>query len=190
MKMMSRLIVLGAVLLLMSGCSTLKVMGDLDPKAGETYGKLYDRFIESGGDIGAATVWRMKVQEGVTKEDIAMSLESARVGTGLLDVGQMPLSEEIKARTGRDDVKYLKIYQYCNPITAEKMVDYSPYFSAYLPCRIAVAEDENGDLWLYSLDMDMMIHGGRELPPEMKKEAGKVRDAIWNMMESAASGGF
>jgi len=190
MKMISRLLVLGTVMLLMSGCSTLKVMGDLDPKAGETYGKVYDRFIESGGDIGAATVWRMKVEEGVTPEDIAMSLESARVGTGLLQVGSLPLSDEVAARTGRDDVKYLKIYEYCNPITAEKMVNYSPYFSAYLPCRIAVAEDEEGQLWLYSLDMDMMVYGGRELPPELKEEALRVRTAVWDMMESAASGGF
>jgi hypothetical protein len=52
------------------------------------------------------------------------------------------------------------IYQYCKPTTAMVMVDHSDAFSAYLPCRIALIEDQKGEKWLYSLNMDMMIYGG------------------------------
>jgi len=106
-----------------------------------------------------------------------------------MNVGFMPLSEEIAARTGEEQ-RYLAIHQYCNPITARAAVDFSPYFSAYLPCRIAVVEDEEGVLWLYSLNMDMFVHGGRNMPPGFKEEALKVRDTIWKMMEMAAKGEF
>lgn len=75
-------------------------------------------------------------------------------------------------------------------MTAMKMVDYSDAFSAYLPCRIAMIEDKKGKLWLYALDMDMMIHGGKTLPQELLKEANIVKDVIQKIMEAGATGEF
>ncbi|HER35771.1 MAG TPA: DUF302 domain-containing protein, partial [Halothiobacillaceae bacterium] len=65
--------VLGVAILSLSGCGFLSIKDNLDPKAMDVYGDLYDKFVESGGDIGAATVWRMKVDEGLTPEDIKVS---------------------------------------------------------------------------------------------------------------------
>jgi uncharacterized protein (DUF302 family) len=59
-----------------------------------------------------------------------------------------------------------------------------------MPCRIALVEDRNGRLWLYSMNLDLMIHGGKELPPELKASALRVRDTIKSMMEGAAKGEF
>ncbi|MEW6446007.1 MAG: DUF302 domain-containing protein [Pseudomonadota bacterium] len=182
-----KLLIAATAALSLSGCGFLSIKDNLDPQAMDTYMDLYDNFVASGGDLGAATVWRMEVKKGVTPDDIAESLKSASLGTGLLDVGQMPLSKEIEARTGQKQ-RYLHIYQFCNPITARKATDFSPYFSAYLPCRISVVEDEQGKLWLYSLNMDMFVHGGREMPEPFKTDAKHVRDTIWKMMKAAANG--
>jgi uncharacterized protein (DUF302 family) len=89
-----------------------------------------------------------------------------------------------------EEQRYLKIYMFCNPLTAVQMVDYSDAFSAYLPCRISVVEDKSGKLWLYSLNMDMMIHGGTELPAELFEEASKVKDTIVDIMNRGAEGEF
>ncbi len=86
--------------------------------------------------------------------------------------------------------RFLKIYQYCNPQTAMKMVDYSDAFAAYLPCRIAMVEDKQGKYHLYSLDMDMMIYGGKTLPPDLHTEAVKVQEIITDIMKRAAEGDF
>jgi uncharacterized protein (DUF302 family) len=59
--------------------------------------------------------------------------------------------------------------------------------SAFLPCRITVVEKEDG-LWLYTLNMDMMVKMGRKLPSPLKEEAKAVRDTIWEMMERASKG--
>ena len=67
------------------------------------------------------------------------------------------------------------------------MVDFSPHMAAYLPCRITVVEKEDG-LWLYTLNMDMMVKMGRKLPSPLKEEARAVRDTIWEMMERASKG--
>jgi uncharacterized protein (DUF302 family) len=59
--------------------------------------------------------------------------------------------------------------------------------AAYLPCRVTVVEKEDG-LWLYTLNMDMMVKMGRKLPSPLKEEANAVRDTLWEMMERASKG--
>jgi hypothetical protein len=51
-------------------------------------------------------------------------------------------------------------------------------------------EDKNGKLWLYTLNMDFLIHGAKELPPELKSDALKVRRTMREVMEGAAKGEF
>jgi hypothetical protein len=38
--------------------------------------------------------------------------------------------------------------------------------------------------------MDMMIHGGSELPPELFEEANQVKDIILDIMNRGAEGEF
>ena len=59
-----------------------------------------------------------------------------------------------------------------------------------MPCRIAIVEDKNGRLWLYSMNLDLMIHGGKELPDNLKSAALRVRDTIKEIMQGAANGEF
>ena len=102
-------------------------------------------------------------------------------------MGELPLSEQVKLETGKDQ-RFLKIYQFCNPQTAMRMVDYSDAFSAYLPCRISLIEDKQGKLNLYSLNMDMMIYGGKTLPTELLEEAKGVQNIITSIMEQGSTG--
>jgi uncharacterized protein (DUF302 family) len=181
--------VLGVAIISLSGCGFLSIKDKLDPQAMDIYSGMYDRFVSSGGDLGAATVWRMEVDKGLSPDDIKNSIESASVGTGLKNVGEMPLSKQLELETGKKQ-RYLMIYQYCSPSIARQAVDFSPYFSAYLPCRIAVVEDKEGRYWLYGLNMDMFVHGGKNMPEPFKSNAQHVRDSMYKMMEAGAHGGF
>jgi uncharacterized protein (DUF302 family) len=84
----------------------------------------------------------------------------------------------------------LNIYLYCNPLTAAKMIEHDLAYAAYLPCRVSLVEDAEGNLWIYTLDMDMMIHGGKTLPPELLKEALEVKSIIQEILARAAEGDF
>lgn len=39
-------------------------------------------------------------------------------------------------------------FQFCNPMDAYEMVKYNPAFPAYMPCRIALVEAQDGRMWL------------------------------------------
>ena len=141
------------------------------------------------GNSADATVWRKQLDDGVSPEDAAEAMSSVATELNIKAVGILPLSKEVEAKTGKKQ-RLLTIYQYCNPMTAMTMVEYSDAFSAYLPCRIAMIEDKKGKVWVYALNMDMMIHGGKTLPDNLLKEANKVKDVILKIMEAGATGEF
>jgi len=177
---------IGAVLL--TGCGSISTLGKLEDGAGAEANKMWDRWVESGGDIAVATTWERKVKAGVTIRDIEQVFEQVSAERNMKGVGELPLSKELEARTGKPQ-KFLKVYSYCTPATARMMVDFSPHMSAYLPCRLTVVEREDG-LWIYTLNMDMMVKMGRKLPSPLKEEAWKVRETIYQMMDRAAKGEF
>ncbi len=170
----------------LTGCGTVATIGKLEDGAGAEASRLWQRWIDGNGDIAVATTWERKVKEGVTANDIEQILRQVSAERNMKDVGTLPLSKELEARTGQKQ-KLLVVYSFCTPTTARKMVDFSPHMAAYLPCRITVVEKEDG-LWLYTLNMDMMVKMGRKLPSPLKEEATAVRDTIYEMMERASKG--
>lgn len=171
-----------------AGCGTVRTVGNLEEGAGAEAMLIWDRWVESGGDIAAATTWERKVKDGVTIAEIEQAFESVAAEDNIKAVGELHLSRELEARTGEKQ-KFLKVYSYCSPATARLMVEFSPHMAAYLPCRITVLEKDDG-LWLYTLNMDMMIRMGRKLSPELRAPVQKVRDTVWKMLERGSRGEF
>lgn len=159
-----------------------------DENAHGIYKDLGDRLIEHGNAVGA-TVWKAKVAEGLTFEEVDQSIRNIAIERNIKGVGDLPLGDQVAAMTG-EPWRKLNIYLYCNPLTAAKMIEHDIAYAAYLPCRISLVEDEIGQLWIYTLDMDMMIYGGEPLPPELLKEALEVKDIMQDIMERAAEGDF
>jgi uncharacterized protein (DUF302 family) len=172
--------------MMLTGCGTISTMTKLESGAGTEASRMWDRWVEAEGDIAVATTWERKVAKGVTPNDIEQILKQVATERNMKDVGTLPLSKELEARTGQKQ-KLLTVYSFCTPTTARRMVDFSPHMAAYLPCRVTVVEKEDG-LWLYTLNMDMMVKMGRKLPSPLKEEANAVRDTIWEMMERASKG--
>ena len=172
--------------MMLTGCGTISTMAKLESGAGTEASRMWDRWVEAEGDIAVATTWERKVAKGVTPNDIEQILKQVATERNMKDVGTLPLSKELEARTGQKQ-KLLTVYSFCKPTTARRMVDFSPHMAAFLPCRVTVVEKEDG-LWLYTLNMDMMVKMGRKLPSPLKEEANAVRDTIWEMMERASKG--
>ncbi len=159
-----------------------------DDQAFDTYKGMMDRLAETGNGA-AATVWKAKVADGLTFEDVDQSIKQVAIDRNIRGVGELPLGDQVAAMNGKPWRK-LNIYLYCNPLTAAKMIEHDLAYAAYLPCRVSLVEDETGQLWIYTLDMDMMIYGGKTLPPELLKEALEVKDIMQDILARAAEGDF
>jgi uncharacterized protein (DUF302 family) len=161
---------------------------EFDPKATEVYGEMMDVLMETG-NAAEATVWRVKVEKDVSIEDVEEAMRSVANEANFKNVGELPLSDQITSMTGRE-APYLKIFLFCDPLVGLKMFERSTAYAAYFPCRIIHYEDKDGQRWLITMNMDMLIHGGEVLPPELKKGALRVRSVIQEIMQRGAAGEF
>lgn len=170
------------------GWGVYAAVRDLDPKATGVYRAMAQRLADSGS-AAEATAWKMAVEPGLSPQDVETAMKSKAVEHNIKDVGELPLYKQIEATTGKP-YRFIKIYMFCNAMTAARMIEYDPAFSAYLPCRVTLLQDPAGKLWLYTLNMDLMIHGGKPLPPALFEEAVQVRETILAIMKGGASGAF
>lgn len=159
-----------------------------DEKAFDTYQTLFNNILKTG-NAAEATVWKIPVDKGIKAAEVEEVMKFVANEHNIKNVGELPLYKQVEASIGKP-FRFMKIYMFCNAVTAAKMVTYSDAFSAYLPCRVTLLEDKTGQLWLYSLNMDLMIHGGVSLPNELKKEALNVKETILDIMTRGASGEF
>ena len=133
------------------------------------------------------TVVKQPLAEGVSADDAIDAMQSKAVELNMKFVAHQPLSKELQAR-GVDSGR-LEIFQFCNPMDAYEMVQFNPIFAAYMPCRIALVEDQEGKLWVMMLNLDMLINN-TPLPREVKAIAEKVNNTLTVILNAAAAGEF
>jgi hypothetical protein len=160
----------------------------LDPEAGRVYLEMAQKLLETGNSA-EATIWKVPVKEGLTPDDVDTSMKSIASEHNIKNVGELPLYKQVEAMSGKP-YRFVKIYMFCDALTASRMIDYSDAFSAYLPCRVTLLEDKTGKLWLYTLNMGLMIYGGKPLPPALKEEAKQVKKIISDIMNRGSKGDF
>jgi uncharacterized protein (DUF302 family) len=165
-----------------------KSLEGFDPQAQAVFTEFAQNLVttKSAAD---ASIWKIPVAEDLSAEDVEETMKLVANEHNMSNVGELPLSTDIAAKQGKP-YRYVKIFLFCNSLTAARMLDFNDAYSAYLPCRITLLEDHEGKLWLMTLNMDMMIHGGEPLPPELKEEALKVKKYILDIMNRGATGEF
>ena len=188
LALLGLVIVAGIIALGVQQGSSILNLKNFDPKAAEVYAEMAKTLIETG-NAAEATVWKVPVADGLGWKDVEDTMRFVANEHNIKNVGELPLSEQVQLMTGEEQ-RFLKIYMFCNPLTAANMFDYSVAFSAYLPCRISLIEDPDGKLWIYTLNMDMMIHGGTPLPDGLKAEAIQVKEIMLDIMNRGAAGEF
>lgn len=160
----------------------------LDKKSYDVYLNMADLLLKTG-NTADATVWKVPVEDDITAEDVTEAMLSVANELNFSNVGRLPLYKDIAAKLGTEH-RYIEMFLFCDSLIAAKMLAFSDSFSAYFPCRITLVEDTKGKLWLYTLNMDMMIYGGKPLPPELLENALKVKKSILTIMERGAAGDF
>lgn len=135
--------------------------------------------------VGQA-ILEMPIAEGVSLEDAVESMKLRANTLNFKLVAELPLSKQVEAMTGQPQ-RRMTIYQFCDALTAKQLLELNPAFAAFLPCRVALLEDEEGKGRIIMLNMDAMIKAAK-LPPEIKRKAEEVRDNLLSIMTAGANG--
>ena len=156
-----------------------------DPKATQVMGQFVRRVLDS--DVASAMVLKMPLAEGVTVDQAIEAMKSRANELDIRLVSRLPFSKEVRRVTG-EPYPYLEIFMFCDPLTAAGLLDYNPDFVAYMPCRIALYEDPEGQAWLSTMDLDLLIHGGKEIDPALKVRVLAVKEGLMEIMVAGANG--
>jgi uncharacterized protein (DUF302 family) len=185
------LAIIGFIAVLLVGLMLYQVWSatrDFDPEAFGLYREFITKLLETH-DIADAFVWAVPVDEGISAEEVTESMKSLAVARNFLFVGESPFYKQAEAVTGKP-FRYVSFLNFCDVRVGMKMIEHNEAYTAFMPCTISLVEDKQGKLWLYTLNMDFLIHGAKELPPDLKADALKVRRTMREVMEGAARGDF
>jgi uncharacterized protein (DUF302 family) len=138
-------------------------------------------------------VAKKKALPGLSFDDVVESLNSKALDLNMRPTGRntpyIVLREIFDPESPR-----LEYFSFCDLITMRLILNYSLEFSAVLPCRIAVMEDAEGQIWLTTLDWDVRWFDTSPNPnrisDDLRERAIRVRSNIEAIMEAAATGDF
>ena len=161
-------------------------VASLHPDAMGHYMDMFNKVVKTGNSADAM-VRKVRINDDISTEDVVESMNEIAGENNFLVVGdsKMSINSSIKNPDGK---RYIRILHFCSPSIAEQFIGYSEAFGAFMPCRILIVEDDEGNRWLYTMSMELMLYGGKPLPDDMMKMAESVRDLMYGMMDAAATG--
>jgi hypothetical protein len=167
----------------------------MDPVPRKLKKQLYDQLSTISGmsmrQLFNFMTAKKKVAEGVEFDDVIEAMEIKANEVNFKKVGHNLFWKDIGAITGEPALR-VEILQFCDASVGRRMLDFSPEFAIFIPCRISVVEQPDGSIWLMTLDWDvswlaMAWREGSSLPEDLKQDAIRVRDAMTEIMEAGAN---
>ncbi|MDP7569178.1 MAG: DUF302 domain-containing protein [Arenicellales bacterium] len=167
----------------------------MDPVPRKLKKQLYDQLSTISGmsmrQLFNFMTAKKKVAEGVEFDDVVEAMEIKANEVNFKKVGHNQFWKDVGAITGEPALR-VEILQFCDATVGRRMLDFSPEFAIFIPCRISVVEQPDGSIWLMTLDWDvswlaMAWRQGSSLPEDLKQDAIRVRDAMTEIMEAGAN---
>lgn len=133
------------------------------------------------------TVLKIGLAPGVSADAAGEAMLSKAVELNMRLVAHLNVGQEVGNR-GIESMR-LEIFEFCNPEDAVKMARFNTIFAAYMPCSIALVEDNDGRIWLQMLNLDMLI-SAYDLPPELQALALGINGQMLEIITAGATGEF
>lgn len=133
-------------------------------------------------------VYKMAIDRNVSLDEAAESMRLRANALNLKLVAELPLSKQVEAVTGKPQ-RTVTIFQFCDAVTAQELIELSMDFAVYMPCRIALIEDANGQGWLIMTDINVdLVAKEKKLQKELTARIKAVRSGLIEIMQAGAHG--
>lgn len=158
--------------------------------------QLFDQMVPMSNmsmrDLFNFMTYKIKADPALSFDDVVESMELKANEVNFKKVGHNEFWRDVGAVSGLPTLR-VEILQFCDAAVGRRMLDFSPEFSIFIPCRISVMEDATGEIWLMTLDWDVSWlarawQPGSKLDPDLVEDAIRIRDAMTEIMEAGASG--
>ena len=131
-------------------------------------------------------------KKGLSFDDVKTSMELSANKLNFKKVGESLMWKDIQAVLGDMNAPRMEVYHYCDIAAGREILRYAPEAIVYLPCRIAIMEDADKNIWVLTLDWNTSwldsVSGRMGAPSDLQKSASDIRDKMDNIMKAAANG--
>ena len=189
LALIGTLVVLGMIFAFAKFGGKISQVKQLDPNAMGLYMNMFGTVLETGNSA-KGMVRAVKIEDDVTVDDVVEAMKAIAEENNMLQVGDTIMFDGSPIDASGKKTKYTRILSYCSRTIAQKFLNFSPEFGAFMPCRIIIRENDKGEKWMYTMALDLMISGGKTLPPDMLKMANHVKSTMYRMLEDGAKGDF
>ncbi len=156
------------------------------------------QMIMAGNPLSVRDIMGFMVAKKMALPELSFDEVVESLNSKALDLNMRPTGHNtpyvVLRETFDPDSPRLEYFSFCDLITMRLILNYSLEFSALLPCRIAVMEDAEGQIWLTTLDWDVRWFDTSPNPnrisDDLRERAIRVRENIESIMEAAATGDF
>lgn len=135
---------------------------------------------------------KYKAKKDVSFDDVVESMKLRANQLNFKLVGHSPMWKDIQAVLGDTESPRMEVFHFCDIAAGREVMKLAPEAIVYLPCRIAVMEDAEKNVWVLTLDWDIAwldsVNGTMGIHPELAKMARDIRDKMDNIMQAGANG--
>jgi uncharacterized protein (DUF302 family) len=137
--------------------------------------------------------YKVRVIDGLTFDDVVILMRQRANKINLKMVGINPLWKDITAVTGKPTPR-VEIYSFCDALLARELMDYSFESIIFMPCRIGIAEDSEGKIWLMMLNWNWdWIESMTKTDPmstQLEKDMQRMINSLKDVIQAGSTGHF
>lgn len=135
---------------------------------------------------------KYKAKPGVKFDDVVESMMLRANKVNLKYVGSNLMWKDFKAVLGDDTAPRVEVFSFCDIAVGRDLLRIIPEMVVFLPCRIAVMEDADKNIWVMTLDWDItwldMAGKTMGITPELRQGAIDIREKMDSVMRAGANG--
>ncbi len=135
---------------------------------------------------------KYRVKPGVSFDEVVESMMLRANQVNLKYVSKNLMSKDFKAVLSDDHAPRIEVFSFCDIAVGRELLRVIPEMVVFMPCRIAVMEDADKNIWVLTLDWDVtgIDIAGKQLniTPELREGALAIRDKLDSVMRAGANG--
>ncbi len=135
---------------------------------------------------------KYKARPGLKFDEVVESMMLRANQVNLKFVGSNLMWKDFQAVLGDTTAPRVEVFSFCDIAIGRELLKVIPEMVVFLPCRIAVMEDADKNIWLLMLDWDVtwLDLAGKQMgiTPELRQGGLEIRDKMDSVMRAGANG--
>ncbi len=131
------------------------------------------------------TVLQMPLLPGVTPDQAVTAMINKAADLNMPVISHQKISLQLHQQGIKS--RHLEILQLCTPENAAAAIELNLHFAAYIPCRVTLVGDKNGQVWILMQNIDIRINN-KLMNPASVEFAIRINQNLLSIVTAGING--